>query len=305
MKTFVLLTLAFAMSGCAFAQSSTTGVEWNVTLKVVDDNGQPVQGARVSVGYHVTPPPGQIIEDYRDSSDKIEGQTDANGEFTASHSDASWSLGIDVQKAGCYPSHINYNLFIPGQFDAQTVAKNRNPTLTLVLKKILHPIPMYAKRIIGMPPIFGRPLGYDFIVGDWVAPYGKGTNAYIFFTARKIANDTEFVVTFPNPDDGIQEYHVPYPLTQGSALRSPHEAPKGGYESELTRTSKDYNEDRCYFFRVRTASGTGILYGKIYGDPMNFCYYLNPTPNSRNIEFDPKENLIKKFRLVAERVTAP
>ena len=34
------------------------------------------------------------------------------------------------------------------------------------------------------------------------------------------------------------------------------------------------------------------LYGKIYGDFMKFTYYLNPTPNSRNMEFDPKNNLL-------------
>jgi hypothetical protein len=37
------------------------------------------------------------------------------------------------------------------------------------------------------------------------------------------------------------------------------------------------------------------LYGKIYGDFMHFSYYLNPTPNSRNVEFDPKRNLSKNL----------
>ena len=112
-------------------------------------------------------------------------------------------------------------------------------------------------------------------------------------------------MTFPNPDDGIQEFHVPYKVTEGSALRSPHEAPENGYQPELIRTSANSDENRCYFFRVKSASANGPLYGKMYGDPMNFCYYLNPTPNSRNVEFDPKKNLIKNFRLFAERVNTP
>jgi hypothetical protein len=33
-------------------------------------------------------------------------------------------------------------------------------------------------------------------------------------------------------------------------------------------------------------------YGKIYGDFMQFTYYLNPTPNDQNIEFDLKQNLL-------------
>jgi hypothetical protein len=45
-------------------------------------------------------------------------------------------------------------------------------------------------------------------------------------------------------------------------------------------------------------------YGKIYGDFMNFSYYLNPTPNDRNVEFDPKRNLFTKLK-TEEQVMAP
>jgi hypothetical protein len=72
-------------------------------------------------------------------------------------------------------------------------------------------------------------------------------------------------------------------------------------------------------FRVRTkkdASGniTNALYGKIYGEfggyvdmrktmfRFNFTYYLNPEPNSRNMEFG--ENLFKNLSPL-EQVTAP
>ena len=55
-----------------------------------------------------------------------------------------------------------------------------------------------------------------------------------------------------------------------------------------------------YYFRVRTVlDGNGnvksALYGKIYGDFMQFNYYLNPTPNDRNVEFDPKKNLMENL----------
>jgi hypothetical protein len=54
-------------------------------------------------------------------------------------------------------------------------------------------------------------------------------------------------------------------------------------------------------FRVRTeldqdGNVKSTLYGKIYGDFMHFRYYLNPTPNDRNIEFDPKQNLIHNLQ---------
>jgi hypothetical protein len=300
MKPLIYFFFSALLGSCAIAQDSTAP-QWNVTIKVVDEDGQPINGAHAAVGYYVSPTGGEDNIDTVAGAN-ISGLTDASGIFTASHENThSISLGFHARKDGYYPTDVIHEFYKFSDSDPN----KWNPHVTLVLKKIRHPIAMYAKRIIGMPPIFGRPLGYDFVVGDWVAPYGKGTNAYIFFTARKIANDTEFLVTFPNPDDGIQEFHVPYPLTQGSALRSPHEAPEDGYESELTRTSKDYNEDRCYFFRVKTASGTGTLYGKIYGDFMNFSYYLNPTANSLNVEFNPSEDLITHFRLHAEQVNSP
>jgi hypothetical protein len=63
-------------------------------------------------------------------------------------------------------------------------------------------------------------------------------------------------------------------------------------------TTGDMNDpNRDYFFHVRTVKDVNgdiksALYGKIYGDFMHFRYFLNPTPNDRNIEFDPKQNLL-------------
>lgn len=322
MKPLTYLILAFVTGGCAFAQTEIGGTPWNVTLKVVGEDGQPVAGAKASVGYHVTPPPGQIVEDYRDSSSKIERLTDTNGMFKASHSDDSLSLGFDVQKVGYYATHINYDLFMSGQFDERTVTANRNPSLTVTFKKIGHPIPMYAKKVnLGMP-IFNKPAGYDLMVGDWVAPYGKGINTDVIFTGhfdKRTDGESDYTLTvsFPKPGDGIQEFTVP-DAEKGSELRSPHEAPADGYQSQWVQTdnrkpgkSVETNRDlnRNYFFRVRTVldengNVKSALYGKIYGDFMQFHYYLNPTPNSRNVEFNPKQNLLGGLKST-EQVTVP
>jgi hypothetical protein len=67
--------------------------------------------------------------------------------------------------------------------------------------------------------------------------------------------------------------------------------------------------NRNFYFRVRTAldhqgNVVSAQYGKIYGDLAQFRYYLNPTPNDRNIEFDPKQNLVGGLQSF-ERVTSP
>lgn len=60
-----------------------------------------------------------------------------------------------------------------------------------------------------------------------------------------------------------------------------------------------------YFLRVRTeldekGNVKSANYAKVHGDfefwatsEMRFTYYFNPTPNDRNLEFDPDQNLLK------------
>ena len=198
-----------------------------------------------------------------------------------------------------------------------------NPIIEIVLKRIIKPIPMYAKRIDMEPPANNKPVGYDLMIGDWVGPYGKGINNDILFTreySRKSLQDYDYklTVSFPKAGDGIQEFPVPYKNMEGSALRSPHEVPTNGYQPQIVRLNIshpgqklifDYDENRAYFFRVRTVldengNVKSALYGKIYGDFMQFSYYLSPTPNSRNVEFDPKRNLMKNLKPL-EGVEAP
>jgi hypothetical protein len=101
-------------------------------------------------------------------------------------------------------------------------------------------------------------------------------------------------------------------------LRSLHEAPTNNYQPQWVQIDKrrpgkpiETNRDlnRNYVFRVRSvvdSNGNMISthYGKIYGDFMKFDYYLNPTPNDRSIEFDPKQNLLGGLKPF-EQVTAP
>jgi hypothetical protein len=124
-------------------------------------------------------------------------------------------------------------------------------------------------------------------------------------------------VSFPNQNDGIQEFTTT-PMDKASALCSSQEVPADSYQPEWVQTdnrktghpiatNRDIN--RNYYFRVRTVlyeqgNVKSALYGKIYGDFMHFSYYLNPTPNSRNVEFDPKRNLMKNLK-PQEGVEAP
>ncbi|HEY5747868.1 MAG TPA: hypothetical protein VIU12_17465, partial [Chryseolinea sp.] len=205
-----------------------------------------------------------------------------------------------------------------------------NPTVEMVLKPIVNPIPMYARRVdtIDIPTV-GQPVGFDLIVSDWVNPYGKGkTSDFIFlldkdYTSINLPFQVTLTIRFANEDDGIQS--VIAPINVGSELRLPRYAPEEGYQPVLVKSSsrkapnapiqQDYRDDQNYFFRVRTVKKDGKIesahYGKIERDiefwgneKVRFIYYLNPTPNDRNMEFDPKRNLFTELTH-GERVTAP
>jgi hypothetical protein len=106
---------------------------------------------------------------------------------------------------------------------------------------------------------------------------------------------------------------------QGSLLRSDHQAPTDGYQPQLIKESSahpgqptkasDNNESGGYYIRVQTIlDGNGnvksALYGKIYGHFMQFSYYLNATPNDRNVELDPNQNLLQNVP-AADQVKSP
>jgi hypothetical protein len=211
-----------------------------------------------------------------------------------------------------------------------------DPTVGLQLKKIGNPIPLYARKFgEGKPiklPELGKPVGFDLLKGDWVGPYGKGETVDFIFTLNATfggmtkngyqIHDSVFTVGFPKEGDGIQSvYAQPF---AGSVLRLPRYAPEQGYQTNLFRQmyrhedggSAECREDQNYFFRVRTEKDekgniVRALYGKIHGEigcwqngVIRFSYYLNPTPNERNLEFDPSRNLFTDLKST-ERMTDP
>jgi hypothetical protein len=290
-----------------------------VTFLVSDQEGKAVANAEVRVGGGGRTPGGP--------KNKAAGWTDTNG-ILSCRLQSDGRISYFVRKLGYYDTDCwEYYLQALRNEDREAAFRSGkwqpwNPSIPVLLKQVLNPIPMYAKSLTTGLPAWGVPLGYDLMAGDWVAPHGRGERADLIFTGRvdRQSDDDmerEWIVSFPNAGDGTQEFEAA-PVGQGSGLRSPHWAPENGYEPRVTRRSirrpgqpsySDRNDNRAYFLRVRTvldAMGNvkSALYGKIYGDFMQFRYYLNPTPNDRNVEFDPKRNLLKGLK-TTEQVTEP
>jgi len=304
-KILIIISVLFIAFSNASAFVYPLG---KVTIKVVDNDGQPVENAKVTVRYDYAKGFGM---GWGTSSKFFDGVTDKDGYYTLTKTAPSCWM-YTVRKQGYYLSGENYEFKdkIGG-----LVWLPWNPTMEIKLKKVMCRTKMYAKSINNMNaikvPVLNETVGYDLEKGDWVAPYGMGViNDLVFiFKVRFVKNDdwdVSYKLTFSNKYDGIQEYFIPD--GNQSEYYWPYEAPEYGYQNEINWSAfyhpggwagvhkSDYKEDRKYIFRVRTKTDeegniVEASYGKIVGDIrlhgdgyLVFTYFFNPT-GSRSLEF--------------------
>lgn len=338
MKIPQALALLLLAIECSSAQQPPVPgkAQAQVTFHVVTDEGKPVSNVDVTASTFLRWQPGEGFG--KDIYQDIKGRTDKDGNTTIIFASQRGDINYGIHDMPGYYSTRNLEY----QFKEIKGGKWQpwNPTLELVLKPIINPIPMYGRKIgedkfLSLPQK-GRPIGFDLMAGDWVAPYGKGdVSDLIFELTEKVAFvsaekpfDVTLTVGFSNKGDGILS--VMASPNHGSELLLPRYAPEDGYESTLVKQigrpaegkpiHSGSREGQNYFFRVRTVLDEkgkvkSALYGKILGnvvcDVINskngfiqFAYCLNPNPNDRNMEFDPKRNLAGHLPFDA-RVTKP
>jgi len=295
--------------------SAVYGKEWvsgraKLSFGVLDDKGLPVANAQVR-GYFWSPYTHNAV------GDQFNLTTDTNGLCVVSGEGYTDIHGV-VKADGHYRTEFSISLGDKNEVEKQGVWPLEN--LTVTLKAIRNPISMYAKRVAMEVPEQGRSIGFDLEKGDWVVPHGSGIRADFIFEVSGVYKelldrDSKMVLAFENALDGLQGIAVP---NDGSKFQSLYETPSTGYqpnyvyEKKISRIGSERinpkpRTDKYYLFRVRSeVDDHGKLvsanYGKIYGDihcdfkdektiSVYFTYYFNPTPNDRNIEFDPEKNL--------------
>jgi hypothetical protein len=292
-----------------------------IIAQIKDEEGKPVQEAEIGAWFPQIYGAGSSAKGL-----SIRAQTDADGNATLKETTAG-SVGFGAQKKGYYKS-------VSEMFDFMGM-QSRNEVLkvekTLILKKIINPIPLYARQLRYVKiPDFNAPFAFDLEIGDWVAPHGKGKTTDIVFQIRGNyksyrEHDIALEISFPNDGDGLIEFQGSRDL--GSELRSSHLAPELGYKPSLVLKRKALYEQKSsqwlndskpgsnYYLRLRTKldEKKNVIqanYGKIYGnfEFLDFikaeAYYFNPTVNDRNIEFDTKNNLATPLK-ATEKVSMP
>jgi hypothetical protein len=315
MRRVVCLALAFGCLWLTFAQSSTAFVlpRAKITVAVIDENGRPVEGADVGIGFEKNT--GWGVKEI-----PVEGRTNTEGLFSGS-AFAMGHVGFTASKEDFYKS-VGAHDFENGKFGRWVPW---NPIITIVLRRIENPVPMYARDLELKPleiPIQGEDVGFDLLESDWVTPYGHGKTADLVVRLARVDGnadsfDSKLTVSFTNKFDGIQTFKDDRRF--GSVFKLPRFAPETGYDAQLVHSIRSvsgeplrysFREENNYIFRIRSQEENGQLiramYGKIHGeikfDPrgsktalLGFKYYLNPD-YTHNLEFDPTKNLFTDLK---------
>ena len=293
------------------------GLPGAITLRVVNSDGHPVQGAELFGGFW----------NYDRNDPPATGLTDENGEIYLEHNCAG-DFNFSVSKEGYYKTRLRYWFFKNG-YDCAKDGRwlPWNPTVEIVLKKKRTPISLYTKTVEKVFPK-EKDVGFDCLREDFVAPWGRGKDSDFTFKYESVRPPVRAGMKYPD-FSGFTNSLVLSGVEGGGLITkqkdsfsqfvAEYEAPEGGYASvldyELKRTTdkifvdRKLGEDEYLFFksRVRQKAGGGeeAHYGKIYrfvfgeslketnSATLKISYYFNPTPNDRNLEFDGKNNLFK------------
>ena len=311
------------MVGCAaLAQHPVSST---ITFVVRDDAGQVVTNALAD---------GCFLDVTQSGArDRFNRVIDKNGCLVAK---GSTFVGVYARFTcnGFYPTTVKEMIDYKQYLDrnGKLLPKRWDLEIPVLLKRIRHQIPMYQQFVVnphtnmrggGSKYLLSRSSGFDLLKGAFLPPYGNGEVADFAFDWKMTIYETDqdglalsygtrCEICLTNVVDGICRGKPDGSLEDGVGSRfiSAYEAPLGGYQSQLSfhrnlRGSKvDSNDDKhyLYYFRIRTQTNeagqvTNALYGKIQGRiNENFTFYLNPTPNDRNIEPDLKKNLFPEER---------
>lgn len=305
------------------------GARINVCFHVCDSNGKPVEGASVDIGLSQ-----EANGKFKDDS----GKTDKEGNWMV-EAKCSGVANARIRKDGYYETRIEKHLF---SVDHEEV--NRKITVdgwqpweqTIILKEKRSPTSMFLVE----SKMFHVPLdisvGFDFIAGDLTVPFGKGSVADVTmqitstnYPTKKISSADQLRVEVNTDDGGI----LILQQDTDSRMKSVYRAPTNGFNRVTTflrnRTNSGsgnkydmaMGEEEYIVFRVRVEKdkyGKIIKskYGKIYklkfGDEgtngqngyILLSYYLNPTDNDTNLEWDGNElNTGRQYQI--EKILAP
>lgn len=327
MKRFVLIySMLFSMlpqwGGCVSPYPIA-----RVTLHVVNQDGAPISDSKINAGFWM----GRETSAYPNQDGIISFESPVIGDavFINEHPYRSDNEPSTINKY--YTTLLRRDYVSPSKNALDGKWQPWNPVIEMVLKERLNPIPMYAThatyRII--LPRQNEWFGFDLMTCDLLPPYGNGKRMDIMLRHQwtmKEGQKTESVLQlrFPDAYAGAYWFKCQNNNTRVDTLRSPYyanerevyiqelELPTVGPHGYRPLTAPDIWGNKGIVFRTRTRVDDGgnllsALYGKLYAPEgvnvyrdsngqsiAQLHYYLNPTENDTNLEFDSEHNLLKE-----------
>ena len=290
--------------------------------RVLEESGEPIEGAEVWVWYSNPRPDGKggVVDGVRES-----GFTNHKG-IVVTRENGRAGISTRVKKEGYYP-HGHY----PAEkdyFGSTGMPKVLEKEVTL--RRIINPTALYARRTATIQiPVQREWIGYDFEQGDLLEPYGRGNKADILFRYenkfigfresssrtmeerlasyqrkcdrkgilftedgfRKAIGNWEGVleITFPEEKEGIVRVIDDY--MPHSVLHMPHLAPVDGYKPIYTLETTNYlHPEKQRFTSVRKDTGF-FLRTRVILDEEGEIKSANYTKMHREFSFDPRGTL--------------
>ena len=285
--------VGFIVSGCAF--SDTAKIE---ALVLDEITGEPLHDVEVIGSFSVNH--GWRAWKGYSGPNVSSNRTDKSGRCRLSNE-------TNRGEAGCYGRDAPdgyYDNSCGGGYtfkhkDIFGVWQPDNLVVTLRVQRIVHPIPLFVKKVgqyghdESSEDLFTKSEGvlhFDLMKGEWLPPIGKGEVADVEFKrlpredfgedfngagVKGRSYKDSMLVRFIGADNGLVEV-----ATSASSKLKIRSAPLEGYTSEYLcwngpgkalKWGESYDKNRCFCFRIRTRRDeegkvVEAYYGKIYGD---------------------------------------
>ncbi len=287
--------------GCAIInQRGRPSAKGEITLKIVDSQGCPVEGALCDACFLRS----DVFGDYEHE----EAMTDAQGR-AAFKGTTYGEMTFQIKKDGYYATAGRYWFLRPSEQALEVGATTNhafydiefyppgerggisggrwtpwNPEIEVTLKEHRHPIPLVLHTSEFRRKECGEPVGFDVEIGDWVAPYGRGENAdFVVGLQGADTGDGEnggssgespkVILSAGEPPNGF----VQCTRETWSRLSSQYEAPEDGYVPDIVPFVQlrgnprhiirphDYLFLRCRAVTDESGKIIHANYAKIYG----------------------------------------
>jgi hypothetical protein len=230
-----------------------------IEIRAMGDDGNPIAGANAVISF---------MRSGNGNSKVYRGATKEDGIFSARDQIIIGAF-VKVTKAGFYESVIESG------FD------DEDHKFDVIMRRIETPVPLVVREVELAVPDTEELIGFDFAVGDWLPPFGKGSVADIEVEFSKAMNGLDYTgeklervlemskraatargeewtesdfhrrvgkwdatvkVTFPTVDGGVVELDGGF--VPYSGLTMPHLAPEDGYADSLEIEASTYDSSK-------------------------------------------------------------